>query len=459
MKILEEYSKSNIVRYFIVFVVFVSWLLPYTNQHDYLFYEDFGLVFVGIIAFLCLLLFKDTYYILEILLLVPFMFSHEMDLYTIPRTLYFVIGLVLLGFIIHIIIYKQKLKLPKFFFGFLLIGVSLVLGGLLYDYEGKLVKMGLLLFIVVVFLLFYAFLTSSTKSNFEDLASLMTMLGLMLCAQIAMYGILNPDSFLMNKEMHLGWARASNSTAMILLLCVPFAIYNAFKNKGFKAFMLYLLTIIELIAIIVTYSRGAIFSAVVAYSIFVIVLSFNKTVRKKALLFTLTIFILVAIIGFAIYYFNNDLFNSIVYHLTKINLDNLNGRVPIYLEIFEHFKEQPIFGFSVFYLYGEHNGNPNFYFWAHNTFLQAAYTLGSVGLVAMIYHHIEKYFQCFKKPNLQKIVLIFAFFASDIYGFFDVSYFFINFMIVLVIILIMSDSLVEKNMLNFSKKRIVSQNE
>ena len=122
MKILEEYSKSNIIRYFIVFVVFISWLLPYTNKNDYLFYENFGLVFVGIIAFLCLLLFKDTYYILEILLLVPFMFSHEMDLYTIPTTLYYVIGLVLLGFIIHIIIYKQKLKLPKFFIGFLLIG-------------------------------------------------------------------------------------------------------------------------------------------------------------------------------------------------------------------------------------------------------------------------------------------------------------------------------------------------
>ena len=142
-------------------------------------------------------------------------------------------------------------------------------------------KMGLLLFIVVVFLLFYAFLTSSSKTNFEDLASLMTMLGLMICSQIAMYAIINPNTFLTDKNMHLGWAQASNSTAMILLLCVPFVYYNAMKNKGFKALMLYALTVIELLGIIVTYSRGAIFSALVAYFIFVIVLICMKETRKK----------------------------------------------------------------------------------------------------------------------------------------------------------------------------------
>lgn len=453
MKILEDYSKSNIIRYFIVFVVFISWLLPFTNQNDYLFYEDFGLVFVGIIAFLCLLLFKDTYYILEILLLVPFMFSHEMDLYTIPRTLFYVIGLVLLGFIIHIFIYKQKLRTPKLFFGFLLIGISLVLGGLLTEFDDKLLKMGLLLFIVVVFLLFYAFLTSSTNSDFEDLKSLMSMLGLLICLQVVVYSIINKDVFLMNKDMDIGWARSSNSTAMILLLCVPFALYNAFKNKGFKSISLYALTLLELVCLIFTYSRGALASALVTCLAFLVVFIVIKETRIKVLIFAGTAISALALFALIFYIKKPDIFDSIIYHISKFNLENLNGRLPIYQDIFKNFKNHPIFGHSVFYLYGQHGDNPNFYFWAHNTFLQAAYTLGSVGLVAMLYHFIEKYYLCFKNINLQRIILLFAFIQSDIYGFFDVSYFFINFMIVLVIILIMSDSLLDKPLIRFKRKK------
>lgn len=455
MKILEEFSKCNIIRYFIVFVIFISWLLPYTNKGDYLFYENFGLVFISLIAFLCLLLFKDTYYIIEIILLVPFMFSHEMGLYTIPPILYFLVGFVILGFFIHILLYKQKLKLPKFFFGFLLIAISLVLGGLLIPDDDRLMKVLVLLFIALAFLIFYIFLTSSTKANFDDLVSLMTMLGLLLCVEIAVYAFLNPNDFIFNKRLNLGWAVNANSVAMILLLCFPFTLYNALRNKGLKMVTLFIHLFMEIIAIILTYSRGAIFSAFIAFVIFDIILCINKQTRKKMLTFTGLSLVGCGIVMLSFFIFNKEMYDSIIQNVTKIDLESLNGRLPIYQKMFSEIKEQPIFGYGVFALYSDANNNPNDYLWAHNTFLHATYTLGFVGFGAMIIHHFEKYFHCIHKMDLKKMILLFAFIASDIYGFFDVNYFFVNFMIVLVVIFILSNDLANFNLFLPRKKQIL----
>lgn len=455
MKILEEFSKCNIIRYFIVFVIFISWLLPYTNKGDYLFYENFGLIFITLIAFLCLLLFKDTYYIIEIILLAPFMFSHEMGLYTIPPILYFLVGFIILGFFIHILLYKQKIKLPKFFFGFLLIAISLILGGLLIPDDNRLMKVLVLLFISSAFLIFYTFLTSSTKANFDDLVSLMTMLGLLLCIEIAVYAFLNPNDFIFDKKLNLGWAVNPNSVAMILLLCIPFTFYNALRNKGIKVVTLFIQAFVEITAIVLTYSRGAIFSAFVAFLIFDIILCINKNTRKKMLTFTVLSLIGCGTIMLSFYIFNKEMFDSVIRNVTKIDLGSLNGRLTIYQKMFGEIKGQPIFGYGVFSLYRDHTNNPNDYLWAHNTFLHTTYTLGFVGLGSMIIHHFEKYFHCLHKINLKKMVLFFAFLASDIYGFFDVNYFFVNFMVVLVVIFILSNDVADFNLFLPRKNKIL----
>ena len=88
-------------------------------------------------------------------------------------------------------------------------------------------------------------------------------------------------------------------------------------------------------------------------------------------------------------------------------------------------------------------GHPQAFEWAHCTFLQAAFCFGIIGLIAMIYHMIEKYFTCLKKINLEKSTLIAAYLISGTYGLFDVSYFFINYMILLLITFIMSDEYIE----------------
>ena len=138
--------------------------------------------------------------------------------------------------------------------------------------------------------------------------------------------------------------------------------------------------------------------------------------------------------------YSQEILNSIIANLTKINLDSINGRVPIYEKMLEELKSQPIFGFGMFHSFGQGGTEEIPYLWGHNTFIHAAYTLGLLGFGAMVFHHIQKYLFCFKNRRFEKVVLFFSFLATDIYGFIDVSYFFINFMIVLLIILIMSDN-------------------
>ena len=49
--------------------------------------------------------------------------------------------------------------------------------------------------------------------------------------------------------------------------------------------------------------------------------------------------------------------------------------------------------------------------------------------------------------KLEKAIILFAFIATDIYGFMDVSYFFINFMVVLLVVLIACDKIFDKEKL------------
>ena len=115
----------------------------------------------------------------------------------------------------------------------------------------------------------------------------------------------------------------------------------------------------------------------------------------------------------------------------------MNGRTPIYEMILTEISKKPVFGYGLLYGFSE----PDKYLWGHNTFLHTTYSLGVVGLLAILWHHVEKYMYCIKKISIEKIIILASFVASDFYGFIDVSYFLPNFMLVLILSLIMIDSL------------------
>ena len=59
--------------------------------------------------------------------------------------------------------------------------------------------------------------------------------------------------------------------------------------------------------------------------------------------------------------------------------------------------------------------------------------MGLFGCFAMLVHLFQKYFVLLKKPNVWKITVVASFAISGFYGLFDVSYYFVNYMIPLVL--------------------------
>ena len=443
MQALEKISKKKYLKFAVFAFMFVCWLLPFVDKANYLTYEIIGQISVAVLAFVFLIIFKEIFLVLEIVLLFPFIYSHSMTVDQIPYHLFVVGGIVLLGLIIHMLIYKQKPNKPKFLLGFIAIAVSLALGGLLYESEGKVANMLLLGGLGFAFILLYIFLSASTKPTFRELSALITYLGVFLLLQMLVFYLMpgNADLFLTVKRLDIGWANNGNSFSIIMLACFPFTFYAACNNKkGYKSFTLYTLCILEIFSIIVTFSRGAILAAFVSYLCFVIAAIIHKGYRKKMLWFVWTgVLSLCGIIIF-VYLYDKTILDAAIKNITAINLNSINGRVPIYTKMLEELKEQPIFGFGMFHSFGQGGTEEIPYLWGHNTFIHAAYTLGLLGFGAMVFHHIQKYAFCFKNRSFEKVVLFFSFLATDIYGFIDVSYFFINFMIVLLIILIMADN-------------------
>ena len=68
----------------------------------------------------------------------------------------------------------------------------------------------------------------------------------------------------------------------------------------------------------------------------------------------------------------------------------------------------------------------------------------SIGLIGLLWHLFEKYYTLIKKINIEKLTLIFAYGFSGLYGLFDVSYFYMNYMIVLVITFIFAEQYINK---------------
>lgn len=436
----ERLSKSAIFKVLILFIVFINWIFPFINTENYLFFENFGLVLVGVIGLLSLLFIKDTVLCLELVLLVPFMFSHSMNFYSVPVYLIICCGLVVIGMIAHLIIYKPRLKKPRLVVGLSLLAFSMVVGGLFVQTENKLINIILLLLISIAFIFIYIFFTSTTNCDFSEISLVCSMLGILLIMETVVSIIINPDT-LFKKVMNVGWG-ISNNIAMIMLFIYPFTVYLGLKSKKIPSFLWFALSVVELVVIIISYSRGAIFAAFVSYLIFTIIMIVtlkDKDRRKYVIYFTSSISVLVISL-FLSYLLKKDFFDAFIKNCFAINLESLNGRVPIYKDLLNKFVEKPIFGYGILGLYDENN----IYTWGHNMFIQVGYTMGFVGLVALIVHFIEKYKYCIKIHSIPKLIILFSFIATDIYGFFDVSYFFINFMVVLLVILVLIDPLIKE---------------
>lgn len=432
----------------IVFLIsFGFWLVAYLSNHKIISEdiirssENITLITFGVVAAVLLILFKNTFYFIPWVIFVPFVFARPFDALTIPSCIFIGLGLMAVGLILNIIIYKPKLKFGQFFLGLFVLCIAFVLGGINVKTENYTLQILLTSLCVVAFLSIYCLIASSSKVNFDEVARLFTYLGIFLVLQLVVYFWIQEDVFnaFLNKGTNVGWG-ISNNIALMLLFTFPFTLYLSIINKNIKVVIYTVITYLQLIAIIITYSRGAIIALLIG--IFLLI-PFVIWKAKSKIIFGVSIVLLVVLSILFIQDFSvkrPEDYQRIVDIISKVNFDNFNGRTPIYEECIEALKEYPIFGKGVLSAFESNDSGVVVYEWGHSTILQTVRTMGLVGCIAMIIHLVQKYFVLLKRPTIWKIMVVASFGISGLYGLFDVSYYFINYMIPLILGMAMLES-------------------
>lgn len=449
------------------FLIYFFWLITFIlsrngySQELVIHIEGIEMTILGLACFSLLVFAKDVFYFLSLMFFIPSVFSHSFDVLTSPVYLYTSLAILLLGLIVRMIIMPVKIKLGKLSLGLFLFTISLTLGGIGVNTEYSIIQpfiglgLGLLLIFVYTF-----FISSNHHFSFKDLAYIMMVFGLFIVVQELSYFVSTGNFMLALTELgiKLGWA-GKNNLSLMLLMTMPFTVYLAFRSHTFHSMVIYqLAAIIQLFGIFISYSRGCIAIGTIAAIIMLIGFFINFRKEKKKLIITiLVIAIVIAIgcIGMVVLEINGanilSAINKII--LNGFNFGAMNGRVPIYQKFIEQFLQKPVFGYGILYpntLNGHVDVGADAYQFAHSTILHTMYTCGIVGLIGLLWHLFEKYYTLIKKINIEKLTLIFAYGFSGLYGLFDVSYFYMNYMIVLVITFIFAEKYINKITYHFN---------
>lgn len=420
---IDIHIQNNTILYIVGTISVLCWALGL---------ELVGLIFFVTLASYGLIRLENTLPVLTSFLFVPVIFKRHFTIADFNIWLLPAIGVFVIALIIHWIKFRPKLKQPKFIFGFLALIVAFITMGIgsgkPFYFNYWLTSVGVIALLVVVYLFFNATLA---KVDIKFFAKLFMTLGLVIFVQIAIY-YATVDSFyfaIMRKSLHLGWA-ISNAIGTVLLFTIPITAYLIISSKR-NAFYI-IATVLQLVAMLFTFSRGAILALVIGAIPIIIYLYKYSYDRMKFIV--KSEFIFIGIMLLVVFLFGP--LSEVLKFMVATGFDD-RLRMEDYLLAWNNFLDFPIFGTNLYYLF-EIKGK---IYWYHNTLLQMASSMGLVGLLAMLYHWFEKYRVIVKSFNPFNVFLTIALLMTEIHGLIDVTYFAVHFMIPLIAILL----IMEKN--------------
>lgn len=435
MSIIKKYLNSRLYLLTVLIVSMAFWLIAYLSHNEKIDIniqpkiENISLLSFGIICFIVLVFNSNTFYFIPWVIFIPFVFARPFTALEIPKTIFVAAGIMGVGLILNLIIYRPKLKLGHFFIGLAVLCVAFVLGGINVLNDNSRFQLLLTTICVIFFLLLYVVIASSAHTDFKMICRMFTYLGIFLVFELVVYYMIQPDlkEALLNKFSNVGWG-ISNNVALMLLFTFPFTVYLVLTSKNIKTVAYILIMSVQCIAIVFTYSRGAIISMIIGI-ICLIPLSIWKA--QDRITTAISIGVILLIIEAVLLYFyktkTEDLL-SVTNILLNADFGDFNHRKVIYEDCIKSLKEFPIFGKGILATF-QYDGT---YDWGHSTIFQTVRTMGWVGIIGMSIHLIQKYFVLAYRPSLWKIITAASFAISGLYGLFDVSYYFINYMIPLV---------------------------
>jgi len=341
----------------------------------------------------------------------------------IPLYIYLVPVALVGGIVAHIIRFRVNIFKGKMTMG---IGI-MFLAMLLSTINAEHVDINYLFYALIglTYAFVYFYFVNSLEGNHTDyLIRMMVILGFLIVSQVLVYYLRVDDVILAleHKTITLGWG-ISNYVATYLIMFIPMAFYYARKQK--INFPWILLIVIEIMALFFTLSRGGIV-AFLATLPFLIVYLFKTNTWKSSLISFIGV---IAVIGLIIIIFK-DLFLAIFDRFAVLLLDD-TGRIEIYIDAWETFKEKPLFGAGIFARVDEF-GNFRMF---HNTILHVMACFGLVGLVGLVIQVIMMFRIILTRINEKTVILGIAVLGAHIHGMVDNVYLMPQFMILFFLII------------------------
>lgn len=429
----------------IALFMYVIWLFPYFGRFHLLPssiirpFEIIGVILIGLAAGLVLSFKKDSYWFTILLVFTPFIFARPFSAKTIPWELIVAVVLAAAGLIVSLVRFKYELKQGPFFIGLALFGISCIAGGLFNFHKIYFLQFLVVSLMVIGLLVLFIYLQSTCSISFLDLAKIMFTLGMFITMQCFAY-LFTGNSIaqvLSYKGMDLGWG-ISNNVATIMALVTPFTFYLVLHYQKWKSLLFAILFIPQAIATIFTYSRGGIAAFVLmavvtyAYGFFVAKDRFAYFLLGTGVIVSVC---LIIALGLA---FKPDVMKN-MFRIIGVKPNDMNSRLNIYKTYMINLKPNYFFGKGMFEPFNNHFsfGVPNGsnYLWGHGTWIHCLYTTGIFGVIIWLYHTLDKYIFLLKEHSKETMIVFFGFLCSGLYGMIDVSFYFINYMILFIVIL------------------------
>ena len=382
---------------------------------------------------------ENLFYGYIILTFLPFIFGHPFTVTSVPWPLIICIGFIVIGLIIRGIKFKFKIKIGPFFTGILLMAIAMSFGGMLNNNISYFKQCVIIIPISLALILVFGYFDCINNVSFENLALILSFLGVFISLQCFAYYVSSPNivQALFNKNLGVGWG-VHNNVAIILLLLIPAPYYLYLNNKNNKAIVFLILTYFLAFTLLLTYSRGAIIALIIELCALFIIGLFKYPQRKKFLVSNFSIIGSFLVVLATVFLFHLDDAKQLFLRMGE-NIMNLNGRIEIYKAFFLKSQENLLVGHGLVYpidfplIVGSH-----VYQWGHGTIIHTLFALGIFGVVVLFFHLIQKYFYLFKAKNLACTLIAVAFACSGFYGLVDLSYYFINYMIIMLIMMIVA---------------------
>ena len=350
------------------------------------------------------------------------------------------LGLVLLSMVVFFVANRRKFRFGKQFIGLAVGAVAFLCSGLLYDIEvWKVSVASVAMFVFIIFVVYLISVNGMAGGvPRQYLAKIFLHVGLIVAIQTALFYLLSEEPFeflIMTKALRLGWG-LSNNVGAILLMSMPLTLYLVVREDKtiFHTIYYMLLFVIQLLALIMSLSRGAMVSAVIGIPVCMIYACiFAKNKGKLFVSFSIVIVLVAALLAWQ---WENVLL--VIEEYTIVGSDGAiqdSGRFKIYMKAIEDFLKSPVTGLSPFHMVDPLAGELSPY-WYHCTPLQCLANAGIFGAIGYIVHLISKYrVLCNRKARKINRFILIGVLMWSFYGLLDPCYSIIAQLILFVIIM------------------------